>query len=258
MPERDLTDTKQSSSSVKTTLPDPEHGTAGGDDKPAAVPNASGGPAEEDRDEASEDSSKGLSSIFNAASGFMALAAKEWLSSLVNQPTEPPFSFNAKFDNELVRVVRLVVMVVLLTGIVVGSERLLVAKTAPTLVVALAMKVLIGAFLAAIVYSIFAFFCGVRVWEEKRKRLTTQQIFFSILYIFVPWLPIFAFLWSVGSGGGTLRLLALTLLLYLCIAYMILNFAKALRRIAGCPWYRVWLSVLLPIVLVLGYVLFRT
>jgi hypothetical protein len=248
----------QSNTSLNTSFPAAEHGAAAGDNQPAAVPSASGDPAEDEKDEGSGGSSTTFSSIFNAATGFMSLAAKEWLGSLVNQPTEPPFGYNAKFDNELVRVVRLVVMVVLLTGIVVGSERLLVAKTAPTLVVALAMKVLIAAFLAAIVYSIFAFFCGVRVWETQRKRLTTQQIFFSILYIFVPWVPIFAFLWSVGSGGGTIRLLALTLALYLCIAYMILNFAKALRRVCGCPWYRVWLSVLSPIVLVLGYVLFRT
>lgn len=247
----------QSNTSLNTSFPAAEHGAAGGDNQPAAAPSASGGPAEEEKDESSGGSST-IASIFNSATGFMSLAAKEWLSSLVNQPTEPPFGYNARFDNELVRVVRLVVMVVLLTGIVVGSERLLAAKTAPTLVVALAMKVLIAAFLAAIVYSIFAFFCGVRVWETTRKRLTTQQIFFSILYIFVPWVPIFAFLWSVGSGGGTIRLLALTLVLYLCIAYMILNFAKALRRVCGCPWYRVWLSVLTPIVLVLGYVLFRT
>jgi len=248
---------------AEPTTPGPEDRTTNPvDNPPAATPVAAPAPpvdpAEDNKVEAGDGSSRTISAVFTGATAFMALAGKEWLGSLVNQPTDPPFSYNAQFGNEFVRVMRLVVMVVILTGIVVGSERLFIDKTAPKLVIGLAMKVLIGAFLAAIVYGLFAFVCGVRVWEEKRKRLTRGQIFFSILYIFVPWLPIFAFLWSVGAAGGTLRLLALTLLLYLCVGYMILNFAKAVRRVAGCPFYRVWLSVLLPIVIVLGYVLFRT
>ncbi|MDX6304443.1 MAG: hypothetical protein QOI77_1412 [Blastocatellia bacterium] len=244
---------------IESTSNGPENRTATPAAKPTNVATVADpvAAAEDDKGDAGDGSSK-LSSVFTGATAFMGLAGKEWLSSLVNQPTEPPFRYDAQFDNEFVRVMRLVVMVVILTGIVVGSERLFVDKGTPKLVISLALKVLIGAFLAAIVYGLFAFACGVRVWEEKRKNLTRGQIFFSILYIFVPWLPILAFLWIVAAAGGTLRLLALTLLLYLCVGYMVLNFAKAVRRVAGCPFYRVWLSVLLPIVLVLGYVLFRT
>lgn len=248
---------------IESTSPGPENRTT----TPAANPKdvaPLGAPAdpvvtvEEDKGDAGDSSSKTLSSVFTGATAFMGLAGKEWMSSLVNQPTEPPFRYDSQFDNEFVRVMRMVVMVVILTGIVVGSERLFIDKAAPKLVISLALKVLIGAFLAAIVYGLFAFACGVRVWEEKRKRLTRGQIFFSILYIFVPWLPIIAFLWIVAGAGGTLRLLTLTLLLYLCLGYMVLNFVKAVKRVAGCPFYRVWLSVLLPIALMLAYVLFRT
>jgi len=216
--------------------------------------NGSGGGGNGDDQEAPSK----ISALFSSATDFMRLAGREWLASLINQPTDPPFSYDAKFPEESVRIMRLVVMVILLTGLVVGSERLLSPKTTPTLVLGLAVKVVIGAFLAAIVYTVFAFVCGVRVWEQQRKRLTIGQVFFSVLYIFVPWVPIFAFLWSFGKAGGQVRLLLLILVLYLCVGLMILNFAKALRRIAGCPWYRVWFSVLLPIVLVVGYVLFRT
>ena len=193
----------QSNTSLNTSFPAAEHGAAGGDNQPAAAPSASGGPAEEEKDESSGGSST-IASIFNSATGFMSLAAKEWLSSLVNQPTEPPFGYNARFDNELVRVVRLVVMVVLLTGIVVGSERLLAAKTAPTLVVALAMKVLIAAFLAAIVYSIFAFSavsgCGK---QHGRGSPPSRSSFRSSTSLF-PGSPFSRFCGASVAGAGQL------------------------------------------------------
>src|SRR5712671_4721799 len=165
---------------IESTSPSPENRTAPPVANPADVPpqGAPGdpiAPAEDEKGDAGDGSSK-LSSVFNGATAFMGLAGKEWLSSLVNQPTEPPFRYDAQFDNEFVRVMRLVVMVVILTGIVVGSERLFLDKGTPRLVIGLALKVLIGAFLAAIVYGLFAFACGVRVWEKKRKRLTRGQI----------------------------------------------------------------------------------
>src|SRR5205085_3309782 len=138
--------------------------------------------------------------------------------SLLSQPADPPFSFDATFPDAPVRIMRLVVMSVFLTGLVVLSERFL-SRNTPTLVLAMAVKVVIGTFLIAIVYAIFAFVCGVRVYQAERRRLTLGQMFFSILYIFVPWIPIFAFLWSFAKGGGQLRLLLLILLFYLSFAY---------------------------------------
>ena len=147
-------------------------------------------------------------------------------------------------------------MTVFLTGLVVLGERFL-SKTTPTLVVSMAVKVVIGTFLAAIVYAVFAFVCGVRVYQTPRRRLTLGQVFFSLLYILVPWIPIFAFLWSFGLAGGQVRLLALILLFYLCLGYVIFNFITALKRVTCCPAYRVWLSVLLPLALVVGYIVSR-
>jgi hypothetical protein len=202
--------------------------------------------------------SKTFSSVLNAGTSFMSLAGKEWFSSLLNQPTEPPFIYDAKFDGQFDRVMRLVVVVILLTAIVVGSVGLIADKTAALQVVTWAMKILILAFLIAIVYGLFAFLCGVRVCEnEKRRKLTVAQILFTILFIFVPWIPIIAFLWATAASGGPFQLLILTLFFYLCVCYMFLNFVKALLRITACSRLRVWLSVLLPIFLILLYLLSR-
>jgi hypothetical protein len=184
----------------------------------------------------------------------MSLAGKEWFNSLISQPTDPPFNHAAKFEGQFDRVMRLVVVVIVLTAIVVGGAGMIADKTAALKVVSWAMWVLIIAFLAAIVYGIFAFLCGVRVYDqEMRKKLTVAQILYSILYIFVPWVPIIAFLWTVAPSGGPTRLLVLLLLFYLCLGYMTLNFAKAISRISGCPRYRIWISVLVPINLILAY-----
>lgn len=47
------------------------------------------------------------------------------------------------------------------------------------------------------------------------------------------------------------------LLFYLSFAYVIFNFIKALRQMTRCPAYRVWLSVFLPLVIVVSYLVFR-
>ena len=202
--------------------------------------------------------SRSFSSLLSAATGFMSLAGKEWFSSLLNQPTEPPFAYDAKFEDQFDRVMRLVVVVILLTAIVVGGVGLFADKTAALKVVAWAMKVLILAFLIAIAYAVFAFLSGVRVCEkEQKRRLTLGQILYTILYIFVPWIPIIAFLWATAPSGGPFQLLILTIFFYLCFGYMIVNFTKAIRRITACPPIRIWLSLLLPIILILIYLFSR-
>jgi len=214
-----------------------------------AVPAGGGGPG-------GDDPPSKLTAIYKSTTEFMGLVGKEWLSSLLSQPADPPFSFDATFPDGPVRIMRLVVMSVILTGLVVLSERFL-SKNTPTLVLSLAIEVVIATFLLAIVYAVFAVICGVRVYQTTRRRLTLGQIFFSVLYILVPWIPIFAFLWSFAGGGGQLRLLLMILLFYLCLGFVIVNFIRALRRVTRCPAYRVWLSVLLPIGLVVSYVLYR-
>jgi len=241
-------------------------------------------PTGEQRDELSADSwSSRIYSVINVATAFMGLAAKEWFSFLLYQPTNPPFHYSSKFKEEFPRAVRLVVIVIVLTAIVAGSAGLISNKKAALSIVEWAMWVLIGAFLMAIVYHIFALALGVRrcletarhqrarekrkrplvrkltliMQLQKRRKLTLGQILFSLLYIFVPWIPIYAFLWRAVTTAGDLLLLIFVILFWLCVVYMILNFVKAIKRITSCPWYRVWTSVLLPIFIVFSYMLFR-
>jgi hypothetical protein len=223
-----------------------------------------------------------LNSVVNASTAFMALAAKEWFGFLLYQPTSPPFQYSSRFNNEFDRVVRLVVVVIVLTAVVLGSASLIYDKRAVLIIVTWAMWVLIGAFLTAIVYHVFAFLMGVRrchevrrhaarshrksrplarklalMWTlQTRRKLTLGQIIFSVLYIFVPWIPIYAFLRGALLWKGMLELIVV-LLIYICAAYMFFNFAKAIKHITCCPWYRVWASLLLPIVLILSLILFR-
>jgi len=222
----------------------------------AANPNAASPAAAGGGGSGGDDAPSKLTTIYKSTTEFMGLVGKEWLSSLLSQPADPPFSFDATFPDGPVRIMRLVVMSVILTGLVVLSERFL-SRSTPTLVLSLAIEVVIATFLLAIVYAVFAVICGVSVYQTTRRRLTLGQIFFSVLYILVPWIPIFAFLWSFAGGGGQLRLLLMILLFYLCLGFVIVNFIRALRRVTRCPAYRVWLSVLLPIGLVVSYVLYR-
>lgn len=222
----------------------------------AANPNAAPAAAAGGGGPGGDDPPSKLTTIYKSTTEFMGLVGKEWLGSLLSQPADPPFCFDATFPDGPVRIMRLVVMSVILTGLVVLSERFL-SKSTPTLVLSLAIEVVIATFLLAIVYAVFAVICGVRVYQTTRRRLTLGQIFFSVLYILVPWIPIFAFLWSFAGGGGQLRLLLMILLFYLCLGFVIVNFIRALRRVTRCPAYRVWLSVLLPIGLVVSYVLYR-
>ncbi len=145
-------------------------------------PSAGGGGGDGNGD---NDPSK-LAAIYKSTTSFMALVGKEWLGSLINQAADPPFSFDTSFPDGSVRIMRLVVMTVFLTGLVVLSERFF-SKNTPTLVVSMAVKVVIGTFLAAIVYAVFAFVCGVRVYQTPRRRLTLGQVFFSFLELRLGW-----------------------------------------------------------------------
>lgn len=78
-------------------------------DKPAAGGGGSGGGG-------GDDPPSKLTSIYNSTTSFMGLVGKEWLSSLLSQPADPPFTFDAKFADGPVRIMRLVVMSVFLTG----------------------------------------------------------------------------------------------------------------------------------------------
>jgi len=196
-------------------------------------------------------------SLIDKVTGLIVPAGKDWLAFLLTQP-ETTFQHNAqfKFETEMSPAVRLVVSVIVLTVIALGGASLFTDKMAVVKIGQWVMSVLIGAVLTAIMYGIFAFLFGVRVYDvEPRRRLTAAQILFPILYVFVPWIPIYAFLWRAGSSGGTFRLLLLVLLFWICSGYMFLGFVSAIRRITHCPWYFIWLSVLFPMLLIIYYML---
>jgi len=151
-----------------------------------------------------------------------------------------------------------VVAVIMLTLLVIGSVGLFTNKTAALSIATWAMWVLIGSFLLSLIYGLFAFVCGVRLAEGDRKRISKGQIFFSLVYTFVPWIPVYAALRTAMLSESPFVLLIVVLLLYLCFLYMILNLTKAIRSITKCSPVRVWLSVLALIFLPLIYILFRS
>src|SRR5215213_768410 len=69
-------------------------------------------------------SSGTLKKILTGTVGIVALAATEWLPSLLDQPTKPPFSYNAQFQNQFQRSARLIVFTLFISGVIVGGLNL--------------------------------------------------------------------------------------------------------------------------------------
>lgn len=201
-----------------------------------------------------------LSGVISTSTAFIALAAKEWLPSLIDQPTTPPFIYRASFKDEFQRISRLIVFVIILSGLILGSLNLIFENLAALALVKLALKVLVLGFIVAICYQPFAYLVGVRIAASPKRpksALTLRQILFSVLYTFVPWIPVFTFLWAtLPTIRGSLLIFAI-LVEWICSCYAIYNFAKAVLVITKSSKGRVWASILLPMFLVLAYVLFR-
>lgn len=201
-----------------------------------------------------------LSSVIGTSAAFIALAAKEWLPSLIDQPTTPPFVYRAPFKDEFQRISRLIVFVIMLSGLILGSLNLILQNLAALALVKLALKVLVLGLIVAICYQPFAYLVGVRVAASPKRpktALTLRQILFSVLYTFVPWIPLFTFLWAtLPTLRGSLLIFAI-LVEWICFCYAIYNFAKAVSVITRSSKGRVWASILLPMFLVFAYVLFR-
>ena len=180
------------------------------------------------------------------------------MNFLIDQPVKPPFEFDAKFTDESKRIARLVVIVVVLSVLVIGGAGLFISDIATMQVIRVSLGVLIGAFLIAILYKPFAFVSGVRVTHgNSKKPLSLRQVLFSVLYTCVPWIPVFSFLWfAIIPTTGTLLILIL-LAFWLCCFYVIYNFAKTIIVITKCRWYRVCLSLVFPLAIVVLYILFR-
>ena len=190
---------------------------------------------------------------------FLGTAASEWLPFLLDQPAEPPFAYNAQFSEEFGRASRLVVFVLVIAGLVVGGINILSGRT----MIAGTLKEAFGLFIIAVIISLvykpFAYITGVRIQrvtdiEPTSTPLSTRQIAFSVLYTFVPWLPILAFIRAtvVVTTGALLDFLLIAP--FICFFYVCFNFYKAIKMITNASRFRVSLSVLAPIFLSLLYV----
>lgn len=196
----------------------------------------------------------------NASGQFIALTSKEWLFSLLNQPTVPPFKFDADFNGELNRVVRLIVAVLTISGVLVGGVNLLVGKFDPTETFKYAIIVFVTAIFITLIYTPFFWVFGVRKIPKTAKNkkelrpLTIAQVFYAILLTFVPWIPILVFI--DASVSVTERPFLIDFLLiapFLCLVYMLVNLAKSVRLLTNCSWFRIWLSILAPFLIVFLY-----
>jgi len=186
----------------------------------------------------------------------------EWFNSLLRQPTEPPFGFNADFNNELSRAVRLIVAVLIISGILVGAVNVIagdvnVQKTGQDTIF-----IIIGAFLVALISLPVLYLCGVRIVSEngeagEKKALNIAQVFYSILFIFVPWIPILVCiqaLLTVETILDSIFLIDILLLApFLCIGYMLYNLAKSIRKITKCSKTRIWVSLVIPLLVIAVY-----
>lgn len=225
-------------------------------------------------DQAPKDSSEadlksaalGLSK-FQAARDFLArnitLTTKEWLFSLLYQPTDPPFKFDADFKGELARAVRLIVAVLTISAIVVGGLNIFSGKVDMVQTVKDSITVFIIAILVSIIFLPSFYICGVRITSQKtedktaRKPLNFAQVFFTVLYAFVPWLPVLVFIRaSIASAEGIFYIDFLLFAPILCFTYMFVNFSKSMKVLTNCPHYRIWAGISIPLLLIFAYLLF--
>ena len=203
----------------------------------------------------------GLMSVINSSTEFITLASQEWFNFLIDQPVNPPFEFDAKFADESKRSARLVVIVVVLSLLVIGGASLIGFLSEGTMtVINRSLMVLIGAFLIAIFYKPIAYLFGIKVYngaDKSKKNLSLRQILFSVLYTCVPWIPIFAFLRIAVIPVEGILLILLLLAFWICCFYVFYNFAKTIIVITNCQWYRVALSLLIPLLFLGLFILFR-
>jgi hypothetical protein len=196
---------------------------------------------------------------------FVKVAASEWLPSLLDQPTRPPFGYNTQFDDEIGRASRLIVFVLVIALLVKGGDlirgQLDVGGTLKE-----AFGLFIIAVIIALVYKPFAYICGVRICPLEEagaasltlpQPLSIRQIAFSVLYTFIPWLPVLAFIRAtvVLAHGALLDFLLIAP--FICFLYMNFNFYKAIKVITNGRSLRVWLSLLLPLLIAFVYIIWR-
>lgn len=221
-------------------------------------------PAAADAAPAADEASKG--SKFQATLDFLGrnitLTTKEWIYSLLYQPTDPPFRLNADFKDELSRVVRLIVAVLTIGTALVGGLNIFNPNIDMMGVVRDSITVFIVAILLSLIFLPAFYVSGVRIHvtgedgNVARKHLGIGQVFFTILYTFVPWLPVLVFIRASVTTAENIFLIDFLLLApFLCFIYMLINFAKSMKVITNSSYLRIWGGISIPVFFLLLYLM---
>lgn len=197
---------------------------------------------------------------------FISQSSKDWLLSLLNQPQSPPFEHDADFEREFDRVVRLIVAVLFISGVLVGVIDYFIGGGNVLATFRDALIVFIVGLFLALIYKPFFFVFQVRIRppdsenanQEDAKALSLGQIFYSVLYTFVPWIPIVLAIRTWAKGAEDLLWLDFLLFVapLICLAYMLINLGKSIQLITNDRWIRIWPAVFSPLVLFVAYVLY--
>lgn len=182
--------------------------------------------------------------------GWIQKALGDWLH-LLQGPTAPRFKHGVE-TNDWHRLFRLLVTSLFLAGIALGTSYIqpeltpnfnaLIMTSKP------AMLLIIGSAAFAVLYQIFA-------WAF-RIAVTLPKSFFAILFLGLPWLPLMALAESFqfrpnaplsglifGFGAQFFALAA------------VVNFGRGVRHISNSASWKVWLSLAIPLVLVVYLIL---
>jgi|GEM_PF-3375400 hypothetical protein len=199
-----------------------------------------------------------IQSAITSSTSFLRIAAKEWIPFLLDQPARPPFDHDAQFGDESGRIARLLTITIIIYFVLIGSLRIAVLEVQTTRTIKTSLGVLVICILIALAYQPIAYICGVRIYSQQGvspKTLSLRQIAFTVFYIFIPWVPILAFIrtsFLITDDPVQFMLLVAHLL---CLIYVIYNFLKAIRLITNCYWYRIWGSMLMLLITVTSLII---
>jgi hypothetical protein len=183
-----------------------------------------------------------------AVEGWIASAFSDWLC-LLTGPQCPMFE-QAVTSNDWTRLFRLLVLTVFISGIFltffsVDPQSLSLDLKTIALTSAPAMWTLIGAAGFAVIYRAFAW-----IW---RIPITLPESFFTILFLGLPWLPLLSIIEAVKYKAAIIPLAGIIYGygMFFFLGAAIFNFARGIRQISKCPAWKVWMSVIVPVVLVI-------
>lgn len=177
----------------------------------------------------------------------------EWLE-LLGGPPSPVFTRIVN-DKDWPSLMKLVVLSLSFSGVALGVNFGLGGMLSHPADLVLTSKpiiyVLLGGVLLATTYSLVAVLFGIRV--------KLQDTFFVILSLCLPWLPLLIFADMLRYLPSFPLIWLVTLLAPLIVLLkMMVNFINGILAVTKCPKWRVWVSVVIPslVVLLLVFVMY--